>query len=295
MWQLRVDTLYEDSLQPFNDTIGPSIEGLGSPVVESDNSTFTLNGTFFTISGDRIKSGFLNSTGALPSLLRGSSYGRLLYVAPPTGIRCVASSDLGTAELDGVTSTFGNFQRAPPNFNQSTYFHGALRFGRTAQVILDGQYFQHYHSGDLPGPMPGRFEQNVRYERFIDPESLLRSVNLAYALDASNLMYDVTSNFRKQWLEPRLKASRKGKILSVASLIPGAAVGYLVLALFCTWAALSAALGLWYGFRRMPTDRLDGYAMLRKGADISAELQENNEFTSGTLAAMPGNVSGTKS
>lgn len=306
MWQLRVDTLANNSRERFNHTVEPSIEGIGSPIVKQDNGTYALNDTFFTIKEGIVESGFLNKTIGTPSitlsdLIKGSSFGPLLYVAPPVGVRCVSSSDLGTAELDGVTSTFRSFQRSSLELNTSTFFTGALRFGRTTQHMLDGQYFQHYQSGGLPGAQPGRIHESRRFEQFVDQESLLRSVNLAYALDASNLLFDSTSNF-KGWVEPRLTASREGKILTVASLIPGAAVGYLVLALFCAWAGLSAGLGLWYGFRRRPADKLDGYVMLRKGADMAAELRENNEFMSGkpyhdsgTLAALPGNVLGAKS
>ncbi|KAH7304752.1 hypothetical protein B0I35DRAFT_362799 [Stachybotrys elegans] len=305
MWQLRVDTLADNSRERFNNTVEPSIEGIGSPIVKRDNGTYVLNDTFFTIEEGIIESGFLNKTIGAPiftlsDLIRGSSFGRLLDVAPPIGVRCVSSSDLGTAELDGITSTFRSFQRSSPELDTSNFFTGALRFGRTTQYMLDGQYFQHYQSGGLPGAVPGRIEESRRFEQFVDQDSLLRSVNLAYALDASNLMFDSTSNF-KGWTEPGLTASREGRILTVASLIPGAAVGHLVLALFCVWAALSAGLGLWYGFRRRPADRLDGYVMLRKGADMAADLTENNDFMggkpyhdSGTLAALPGNVLGAK-
>ncbi|KFY23940.1 hypothetical protein V493_05545 [Pseudogymnoascus sp. VKM F-4281 (FW-2241)] len=162
-------------------------------------------------------------------------------------------------------------------------------------------FLTHYVSGDLPGLKPTNQTEFLRYESFVDTDSLLHSINLAYALDASNLMFDITSSFKKEWIETGLTSSREGKILSVASLIPGSEVGYFVLALFCLWAALSAGLGLWYGFRRRPADRLDGYTMLRKGAEIASELKKNKEFmsgqayhNSGTLAALPGNVLGAK-
>ena len=233
--------------------------------------------------------------------LHGSATGELLDAAPPIGIRCVTSSDIGTAELDGITSTFHNFHRVSPNASSVPINHGALRFGWTANNILAAQFSQHYLSSGMPGIKPTKDEDYLRYESFIDTDSLMRSINLAYALDASNLMFGVTSSFKKEWTETGLTSSRKGKILSVASLIPGSEVGYLVLGLFCLWAALSAWLGLWYGFGRRPVDRLDGYTMLRKGADMAGELKENEEFmsgkpyrNSGTLAALPGSVLGAK-
>ena len=301
VWQIRSDGRYNDHLLPFNTTIEPSIEGMGSPFFTTSDGYFALNNTFLTLKPGAIGSPTenitnVNSTMNLARMINGSSDGRMLYTAPPIGIRCLAASDLGTAELDGVTSTFGNFQRVNPNDTNS--FQGSPPFGRTAAKILNAQYYQHYVSGGLPDTEPGSFEQSRRYARFVSPEALLRSVNLAYALDAFDLMYGVTSAFKEEWVEPGLTSSRPGKILSVASLIPGAEVGYFVLALFCVWAALSVGLGLVYGFRKRPADRLDGYSMLRIGADMAPELIENHDFMSGmpyddsgTMAAMPGNVS----
>lgn len=308
-WQFRVNTLHNDKEKALDDNVEPSIEGMGSPYVE-DNGNFTVNNTFFALKGDVLGPDYPNKmTDAsdlfmLDSIALGSSYGTLLSVADPIGVRCVASSDVGTAELDGVTSTFGNFQRDPPDFDEYHPF-GALRFGQTARYMLNGQYYQHYKTGDLPGTVPDEAEHGHRYGSFVTPEALLRSVNLAFALDAFNLMYDINSYFKRPWSEPEdergLTSSREGKILSVASLIPGAAVGYFVLALFCVWAALSVGLGLWYGFRWRPADRLDGYVMLRKGADMADELKGNGEFMSGksfhdsgTLAALSGDVLGAK-
>lgn len=309
LWQYRHDPLntYNEASRPFNSTVGPSVEGMGSPIVRADNGTYVLNSTFFALKGDLLTSDSTNTTTDAKDpfefalMLRGSSTGKLLYAAPPVGVRCVTSSDVGTAELNGVTSTFDNFQRSSPDANITLGFSGALRFGLTAKAILAERFYEHYLSGDLPGLRPSTNEDYQRYESFIDTGPLLRSINLAHALDASNLMYDISSAFRAEWTDTGLTSSRVGKILSVASLIPGYEVGNFVLALLCLWAVLSAGLGLWYGFRRRPADRLDGYTMLRKGADMAGELKENDEFMSGkpyhdgkTLAELPGNVLGAK-
>ncbi|KFY47809.1 hypothetical protein V496_10436 [Pseudogymnoascus sp. VKM F-4515 (FW-2607)] len=303
-WQHRHNPLNGD-IEPsltFNSTVGPSVEGMGSPIVKASNGTYTLNSTFFALKGDLSSSASpmnANDPFDLTTMLRGSSTGEVLDAAPPIGVRCVTSSDIGTAELDGVTSTFHDFQRSSPNGSTTLGFKGARRFGYTTNGTLGADPSQHYISGGLPGLKPGKFETVFRYESFIDTDSLLRSINLAHALDASNLMYDITSGFKEEWTATGLTSSREGKILSIASLIPGSEVGYFVLALFCLWAALSAGLGLWYGFQRRPADKLDGYTMLRKGADMAGELKENDEFMSGkkyhdgsTLAALPGNILG---
>ncbi len=303
LWQIRTDGRYEDNQMSFNTTLEPTIERMGGPFFTTDGGHFAVNTSFLAFKPGPVGSATENITNGndvlnLARMINGSSDGRMLYAAPPIGVRCLASSDVGTAELDGVTSTFRGFQRANPPDPQEAYFLRAPRFGRTAETILDGQYYQHYVSGGLPGTVPGKFEESRRYASFISPDALLRSSNLAYALDAFDLMYGFNSGFKEAWLEPGLTSSRQGKILSVASLIPNAAVGYFVLALFCVWAALSAVLGLAYGFRRRPADRLDGYSMLRIGADMAPALIENHEFMSGmpyqdsgTMAAIPCNVS----
>lgn len=282
-WQYRAHGSYGDSRYPFNASVGASVEGIGSLFIKSNDDTYTVNSTFFSVKGDSTAEDTEKNQAAdasdfmdVDSVINGNN--ALIQAAPPIGVRCVASSGLGTAKIDGVTSTFRDFQRSDPAYNKSMVY-GSNRFGYSAEEMLQGQFLQHYLSGGLPAGQP--VSNSERYTQFIDSESLLRSLNLAYANDAVDLMYGFTSGFKKEWPEPRLTSSREGKILSVASLIPGAEVGYFVLALFCLWAVLSVALALSYGFRKRPVDRLDGYTMLRKGADMADELKENDEFMSG--------------
>jgi hypothetical protein len=293
-WQYRVNILSDDRYS-FNATVAPSIEGMGSPLVKSNDNAYRLNQTFFGLKGDVIDGfPYKNRTTDASKLMNWDKIidgdAAILDLAAPVGVRCVASSGLGTAKLDGMTSTFDDFRRSDPDFGGT---FASMRFGYAAENILNGQFLQHYVAAGLPATQPGNF--SPRYPQFLDANSLLRSVNLAYAMDAFSLMYGVKSGFKTEWPEAGLTTSRKGKILSVASLIPGATVGYLVLALLCVWSALSAGLGLWYGFRRRPADRLDGYTMLRKGAEMADELKGNAEFMSGkpshgngTLAALRG-------
>ena len=293
-WQYRTDTFGEHSL-PFNAAVGRPVEGMGSPIIKSDDNSYIVNSTFFApretvIDGVSHRNRRTDASERMDFDRIVNVNNSLLDVAPPIGVRCVVSSGLGTAVLDGVTSTFRDFRRSDPEHNPSWGVYG---FGYTAGEMLQGQFYQHYTSSGLSGRQPGNFFP--RYLQFINAESLLRSVNLAYAMDAFDLIYGVTSGFKSEWAKPELTSSREGKILSVASLIPGRAVGDFVLALLCLWAALSAGLGLWYGFRRRPADRLDGYTMLRKGADMADELKGNEDFMSGklfhesgTLAALRG-------
>ena len=104
---------------------------------------------------------------------------------------------------------------------------------------------------------------------------------LAYGMDAPELMYGITGGFGAGWANTNLTTSREGKILGVASLIPGHETGYLLLALFCLWSGLSMALGNAYGLQKRPSDRLDGYSIFRHGADMSEQLKQDDGFLSG--------------
>lgn len=284
-WQYRTaNNEYKDDELPFNNTVAPFIQDMGTPFTRSDNGTFHVNTTFFTMKGDLVQGvpndePSTNSSALVALYASHDSYSRVIDVANPIGVRCVASSGLGTADLDGVTSTFRNYKRSEP-FVNGTYTYGPERFGYATQWTLrDSEFYQHYVSGGLPGVQPNG--NTNRYPQFVDGLSLLRSANLAYALEAFDLMYGVASGFAREWAEPGLTSSRKGKILTVASLIPGAGVGYFVLVLFCVWAAGSAGLAVWYGFRRRPAERVGGEVMLRKGADMAEEIRGDARFMGG--------------
>ncbi|SPO06669.1 uncharacterized protein DNG_09361 [Cephalotrichum gorgonifer] len=297
-WQYHSNGSYHEDTSFFNETVGSTIEGIGSPFIESDGKTYTVNHTFFALKGDIVDGSlYPNRTSDASELMELETifdgFYNVLLLAPPVGVRCVASSGLGTAELDGVTSTFRNFQRVDPKQADAGFTAGSQRFGLSAADILHDRFHELYIAGGLPG-LEGVSNSN-RLPGFVTSDGLLRAVNLAYAVDAFDLIYSITSSFKAPWPEPGLTTSREGRILAIASLIPGSAVGYLVLALFCIWAALSVGLSLWYGFRMRPSERLDGYTMLWKGVEMADDLKDNEELIkrksfhgSKALAALPG-------
>lgn len=77
-------------------------------------------------------------------------------------------------------------------------------------------------------------------------------------------------------MNTNLRSLREGNIFNIASLIPGHEAGHLVLALFYIWPGLSVALGIVYGFRKRPSEALDGCIMLKTGADMSGDLKHND-------------------
>ncbi|KFY22588.1 hypothetical protein V491_02753, partial [Pseudogymnoascus sp. VKM F-3775] len=117
-----------------------------------------------------------------------------------------------------------------------------------------------------------------RYQGYIPSTGLLQSVLLAYGMNAIGLMYGITPGLEGKWESTDLTSSREGKILTVASLIPGHGTGYFVLGLFCVWSVISVVLGLMYGFRKRPAEKLDGYSMFKQGAEMADDLKHNDEF-----------------
>jgi hypothetical protein len=300
LWQFQFRGHYDEGKTPsFNTTLGPVIHGMGSPFFMSDNKTLVSNDTFFEIARDgnftllhpigtpiQLNASITDLRDFLdPAQLTDheldtydANYPEpILDVAAPIGVRCVASSGVGMATLDGVTSTFRDFKKVNPE-----PITGGVRgiFGHTARDILSGTSFSDfYQASHSPRELP--HGSLYRYQGYVNSQALLRSVQLAYAMDALELMYGITAGFEGGWVNTNLTTSREGKILGVASLIPGHETGYLVLALFCLWSGLSMALGIAYGFRKRPSDRLDGYAIFRHGADMSEELKQDDGFLSG--------------
>ncbi|KFY24630.1 hypothetical protein V491_02065, partial [Pseudogymnoascus sp. VKM F-3775] len=139
LWQLQFHGYYDNPNEtlPFNSTLGPVIEGMGSPFSLSENKSLLSNSTFFKIGQG--KNFTLPSLSGVPVALNASitdlrdyfntkhlvDYKANQYkpnqfpeaiidAAAPIGVRCVVSSGAGTATLDGVTSTFSDFSRVDP-------------------------------------------------------------------------------------------------------------------------------------------------------------------------------------
>ncbi|KFY23939.1 hypothetical protein V493_05544 [Pseudogymnoascus sp. VKM F-4281 (FW-2241)] len=90
-WQHRHNPLNmrEESSMTFNSTVGPSVEGMGSPILKAGNGTYVLNSTYFALKGqlsnsrDPNKTKDANDPFEMAQMLRGSSDGEIVEVAPP--------------------------------------------------------------------------------------------------------------------------------------------------------------------------------------------------------------------
>ncbi|OBT69245.1 hypothetical protein VE03_02009 [Pseudogymnoascus sp. 23342-1-I1] len=312
LWQLQVHGYDEkpNETYPFNTTLGPTIKGMGSPYFLSENKSLVSNDSFSKIAQGKnftlvkpngvqvvLNASFTDLTDYFNPIylteyqLNGFPQ-EVIDIAQPVGVRCVVSSGAGTATLDGVTSTFSNYSRVDPDKNIQGQPGGV--FGQLAQQSLYGTLFSDFfQTSHLPGP--ARFGQLGRYQGYIPSTGLLQSVLLAYGLDALDRIYGTPAGLTEEWQSTSLTSSEKGKILTIASMIPGRAPGFLVLGLFCLWSALSVTLGLVYGFRKRPSDRLDGYSMFTLGMEMADELKHNDEVMYGesfygnkTLRKLPG-------
>jgi hypothetical protein len=313
LWQLHFHGYYDEPNVPvpFNTTLGPAVEGMGSPFFISENKTLLSNTAFYKIGQGKNFTPPDNNRYGIdldasvtdlrdyfdPTTITDYKLEKfpqpIIEVAAPVGVRCVVSSGAGTATLDGITSTFRDFSRV--GVETDTQGHSGGVFGQMAQEILTGtQFTDFYRAGHLPGSLLYGSDM-WRYQSYISSTALLQSVLLAYGTDALQLMYGVTSGFEAKWLHTGLTSSKSGRILVVASIIPGQWLGYFVLALLCIWSVLSLALGLVYGFRKRPADKLDGYDMFKRGAYMADYFKHNDEalrrssfYGSKTLKALPG-------
>ncbi|OOF98015.1 hypothetical protein ASPCADRAFT_32903, partial [Aspergillus carbonarius ITEM 5010] len=245
MWQVRRQAAYEE--HPFDNSIDLPLKGMGQPITQLPNGTFTSNRTFFEAYGtDHVLDDFVSPNGM-----------KFIYLAPPIGLRCTRFSALGLANLAAKTSSFINFTRtSPPDFNWEKEEARAPLFGYTVRNILRRQYLRFFDSINLPPPIT--VSNSVFYTRFLQARELQQSVMSAHAMDALQLMYDGVTSFENSYLNSNLTSSTPGKVLT-----PGVAPALFPAVLFLIWAGFCSILGLKYGFVRRCADTLDRDYLLR--------------------------------
>ncbi|OTA97709.1 hypothetical protein M434DRAFT_7655 [Hypoxylon sp. CO27-5] len=282
LWQARLRGLYGDDYSDFNDTLNPTISGMGLPIIRSLNGTFVMNDTFFEVQdGDQYR-----------------EYSTLLYnisievpkgimsLADPVGIRCRVISTLGTAKLSPVHSTFHSFKQTPSP--PSVADIETPRFGNIAQKTMLGHFIQIFASTNSPAPITK--SNSYLYRNYIRPQMVQKSVMLAFATDALQLMYDGVYGLEGAWTNNNLTSSKQGKVL-----VTGKIPQYVPAALLIVWAVGCVLLAIVYGFRRRWADSLDGYSFFRFGVELADKLKENPDYLnakdfyrSKTLESLPG-------
>ncbi|KAI1412963.1 hypothetical protein F5Y13DRAFT_162199 [Hypoxylon sp. FL1857] len=281
LWQARLRGSYGDNYPDFNSTLNPTIEGMGLPIIQAPNGSFVRNESFFKIEsrsdyGDRYN-------------ISTETFGSIISLAPPVGIRCRVVSTLGTAELDPARSSFRSFERTPsPTLKGSTADTETPRLGDIAQKTMLGRYLEIFSATNSPAPVT--VSNSYLYQNFIQPQMLQKSIMLVYAMDALQLMYDGVYGLDGARSDTNLTSSKPGKVL-VAGVMPQCVPAVF----FATWAVGCVLLGLGYGFRRRWSDSLDGYSFFRFGVELADEVKGRSDFLDArdlyqnkTLLSLPG-------
>jgi hypothetical protein len=206
------------------------------------------------------------------------------------GVQCKSSSSVGTADIDGVRSTYSNFLRTdtPINVQRSRC---AERFGpetlsrlpMVAQNSLspDSSWLMNFFTSTAaPPPFYAAYTNDPNgidagtgitvQLRYLQASQLRQSMLHAYASYATQLMYNGGQGFTAQdgshvtLLNPNITSFIAGPVITVGTMppiVPGV--------LFAIWAILGAALCIIYGFRKRWTAILDGHTLFRVGAGLN--------------------------
>jgi hypothetical protein len=211
------------------------------------------------------------------------------------GVRCISSSAVGTADIDGVLSTFSHFQATDtPIYNQTN--DCATRFGPQALLDMFNSIFVDFRG--QPSEWLSTFSSSVSappafYAQFADDPgdeatgaltqlSMLQATDLrgsllrAHGTYAVQLMYNggqgysaSDGNHGASFVNNNVTAFEATTVLQggvVAPIYPAV--------LLAIWALASMLLGLLYGFRRRWAPTLDGWSLFVFGVDLSQQVKK---------------------
>ncbi|KAK6341450.1 hypothetical protein TWF696_008524 [Orbilia brochopaga] len=218
------------------------------------------------------------------------------------GVRCHASSAIGTAIVNGVKGTYTNFTQRNANIRNGG---GIKRFETGVPHLLlqtpyiptdlrlnnDIDWFSALYSsiekssltnnafGDFLGAAPS----------VLQAEDLRAAMLRAHKTWAVHIMYDGITDPSYKWRLSNVTVGTEAMVLTRGVVPPE-----YVLAMLSVWALSIMILSLAYQFRRRWTETLDGYTLFRFGVDrpedvVPAMLAA--EFDSAaTLERLPGMV-----
>ncbi|XP_014552916.1 hypothetical protein COCVIDRAFT_109036 [Bipolaris victoriae FI3] len=199
------------------------------------------------------------------------------------GVSCTSKSSVGTADINGVHSTFSNFSRTdtpiPTRRGECARSLGAETLACTLKLQENGWLRWFFDSVGAPLPIdsvqtnnPGfielGFRENVQLA-YLQASQLRQSLLKAFSSYAITLMYNDGRDFiapdgsRLVKTNPNMTAFTAGTVITgnvMPAIIP--------IALFGFWAVTSSALCLVYGFRRRWSAMLDGHTVFRLGVEL---------------------------
>ncbi|OAL47005.1 hypothetical protein IQ07DRAFT_647277 [Pyrenochaeta sp. DS3sAY3a] len=226
------------------------------------------------------------------------------------GVSCTSSSSVGTADIDGVHSTYSNFERTdspiPARKGDCARRFGAETLACTLDLSRDGWFPWLFDSIGAPPPLDksnpenllgyGDYRENSQLA-YLQASQLRQSLLQAFSNYATFLMYNNGRDFvgadgsRLRTLNPNVTAFTAGTVIT-SGVMPAS----IPVALFGLWALISSALCLIYGFRRRWSAILDGHTVFRLGVELSevykTELQQHSTVAEieecSALHAIPG-------
>ncbi|KAH7081825.1 hypothetical protein BKA63DRAFT_463289 [Paraphoma chrysanthemicola] len=213
-----------------------------------------------------------------------SQQNKTAQLAPPPmsaiGIQCKAASSVGTAHINGKSSTYTSFVRTDTPINIQTA-RCAQRLTASVPSLVLPQVGQEwlstlFSSAAAPPPL---YASSVTSDEDVDagygymvqlgylqPEQLRKSMLGSYAAYAVQLMYNGGQGFTTRdgshigFHNPNVTEFVAGTVIT-RGVMPAA----IPVVLFVAWALVASVLGMLYGFRRRWSAILDGYAMFRLG------------------------------
>ncbi|EGC41819.1 conserved hypothetical protein [Histoplasma capsulatum var. duboisii H88] len=262
LWQAHRDmgfSLLGEQLN-FSKTIDFPMAGVNGPYFQAENGTFYFNQTFYGNQPDE------NGTVSSDPVYQATA---LTHIAPPIGVRCIRDSKLGYADVDWQGS-FRSFTESAPQWVDSHESGDQWAFGQIGDAIA-GKFTEILTSTNSPTTLS--LTHGLYFPSYIQAETLYRSIMLAHAWDALELMYDSGYSFESAYILPNTTSSRASTVMG-PGVIPPIYVGVL----FAIWTVGSVIFGCVYGFRCRWSDTLDGYSMFRFGADFAQEIKDEPDF-----------------
>ncbi|KAK6358150.1 hypothetical protein TWF730_007504 [Orbilia blumenaviensis] len=218
------------------------------------------------------------------------------------GVRCEASSAIGTAFINGVDGTYTEFTQ----LNASIRNGGGIKRFETgiAHIIVQSPYIpyglQIPDSGDWFSALYSSIEMSsLTTNSFGDflgaapsvlqAEDLKRALLRAYKTHAIHIMYDGLSDPTYAWKLGNVTIGTEATILTRGVVPPE-----IILGLLMVWALSIIILSVAYQFRRRWTETLDGYTIFRFGVDrpddVLPEMLAGEFDNAAVLERLPGMI-----
>ncbi|EPS38109.1 hypothetical protein H072_8158 [Dactylellina haptotyla CBS 200.50] len=219
------------------------------------------------------------------------------------GVRCQASSAIGTAMINGVTGEYTNFTQLNANprngggikrfetgiphmLLQTAYIPLTLQLSDTADQWLNSLYSSIEKSslttnafGDFLGAQPS----------VIQAEDLRTAMLRAHKTWAVHIMYDGLTQPTYEWKLGNVTIGYKAMVLT-----RGVVPAEIILAMLTIWALSIIVLAASYQFRRRWKETLDGYTIFRFGVDrpddVLPEMLAGEVDKAAVLERLPGMV-----